>query len=84
MNYEVQEILQQYVEEIGGAKYFMGDEKSENAFNATIVIAESCPSYVLDQEEEIQIPGTRTCYNCRYRRWAQDAFNCYNGFPVRQ
>ncbi len=84
MDHEVEAILLKYVEETDGAKYFVGDDRSESVFNATVVIAESCPSYALDQDEEIHVPGIRTCYNCRYRRWGQNSFNCFNGFPVRQ
>lgn len=39
-------------------------------------VAESCPGFHMDVEEELIADELVSCYNCRYRRWTADAFDC--------
>jgi hypothetical protein len=82
MHDSLEAVLARYVEEIDGTKYFLGDETRNEDFEAAALIADCCPFYLDDQEEEIYIEGLRTCYNCRYRRWAQNSFSCYHRFSI--
>jgi hypothetical protein len=36
----------------------------------------ACPFFRLDDEDELVSDDERTCLNCRYRRWTQDAYVC--------
>ena len=38
--------------------------------------AEQCGGFVRDYEEECFAEQEVTCYNCRYRRWTKDSFEC--------
>ena len=78
----VKEILSKYVLEMDGVKYFTGNERNKEDFNATVVLAGACSLYKDDEEEEIYSEGTLTCYNCRYRRWDRSGFSCFKDFPV--
>jgi hypothetical protein len=39
-------------------------------------LAEGCPVFVPDVEEEQIADEPISCYNCRYRRWTADAVTC--------
>jgi len=45
-------------------------------FNAAAQAAGSCTSFRADVEEEWVTDESRSCYNCRYRRWTADSFVC--------
>ena len=38
--------------------------------------AQNCAAFRLDYEEELATTTERSCYNCRYRRWTADSFQC--------
>jgi hypothetical protein len=38
--------------------------------------ARRCPSFARDDEDETVCEEERSCYNCRYRRWTADSFEC--------
>lgn len=39
-------------------------------------IAENCPSFIPDDEDEMVADEAFSCYNCRYRRWIAKSFVC--------
>ena len=39
-------------------------------------IAENCPYFFADVEEEQVANEEKSCYNCRYRRWTKRSFVC--------
>jgi len=39
-------------------------------------IAENCPSFKPDDEDEMVADEAVSCYNCRYRRWTRKSFTC--------
>ncbi len=56
-----------------GKKLFLhGDGESVLAREAAL----ECPDFKKDCEEECFYEDEVSCYNCRYRRWRQDGFEC--------
>ncbi len=56
-----------------GKKLFLhGDSETELAKEAAL----SCPDFSKDCDEECFYEDDVSCYNCRYRRWMQDGFEC--------
>lgn len=43
--------------------------------------AELCAGFREDVEEELVADESRSCYNCRYRRWTGDSFICISAAP---
>jgi hypothetical protein len=41
--------------------------------------AESCPDFREDCEAECVNDDPVSCYNCRYRRWTCESFDCMKG-----
>lgn len=41
--------------------------------------ARLCAWFVPDDEDECCSDEARSCYNCRYRRWTIDSFDCLRG-----
>ncbi|MCP4713723.1 MAG: hypothetical protein GY868_01295 [Deltaproteobacteria bacterium] len=41
--------------------------------------AAGCEIFRLDDEDELVAEQDLSCYNCRYRRWTEDAFVCLKG-----
>lgn len=39
-------------------------------------IAQKCPSFTPDDEDEQVSDEPISCYNCLYRRWTKDSFEC--------
>lgn len=39
-------------------------------------IAEACPGFKPDDEDEMVADEAVSCYNCRYRRWTMKSFIC--------
>lgn len=64
-----------FVYENGRAFFVLGDCAEEAAAS----IAGSCSSFSRDYEEECFYDDDVTCYNCRYRRWNRDGFECMKG-----
>jgi hypothetical protein len=71
----------QYLKVDNGAKIFLGDAAVASVFDGAVSIAENCPAFQMDVEDEIVYEGRTTCYNCRYRRWHAEGFTCYKEFP---
>lgn len=38
--------------------------------------ARLCAGFKDDDEDEVVSDEDRSCYNCRYRRWTRDSFEC--------
>jgi hypothetical protein len=38
--------------------------------------ARQCPSFIPDDDDERVSDEALSCYNCRYRRWTPDSFEC--------
>jgi hypothetical protein len=38
--------------------------------------AAQCVGFLEDVEDELVADETRSCYNCRYRRWTESSFIC--------
>jgi hypothetical protein len=47
-----------------------------DAPDTAAMTAEQCGAFVRDCEEECFAEQEVTCYNCRYRRWTRDSFEC--------
>ncbi|HEX3012217.1 MAG TPA: hypothetical protein VHQ70_09340 [Syntrophomonadaceae bacterium] len=39
-------------------------------------IAENCPGFKADDEDEMVADEDVSCYNCRFRRWTEKSFVC--------
>lgn len=62
--------------EENGKTIFTGGKE---AYQDVARIAEQCPLFTEDCEEECVTDDPRSCYNCRYRRWTKDSFVCMKG-----
>ncbi len=62
---------------------FYGSVECAQDLLAASSIAEDCPLYVIDDDDEDYCEGTRTCFNCRFRRWLRDGFLCGRGGEKR-
>ncbi|MBQ6092427.1 MAG: hypothetical protein IJL00_01970 [Clostridia bacterium] len=51
----------------------------KEAYQDAARIAEQCPLFTEDCEEECVADDARSCYNCRYRRWTKESFVCMKG-----
>lgn len=81
MGTNLKDILTQYVEQEPDGKYYCKiDSKKE--FGIPVSIAQACPAYLEDVEDELYCEDKFSCYNCRYRRWEKHGFSCYKGFPA--
>ncbi len=38
--------------------------------------AQQCAAFTGDDDDETVCDDDRSCYNCRYRRWTTDSFEC--------
>lgn len=56
-----------------GRKLFLHGQED---YNAAARAAQDCPSFREDVEDEWVTDEERSCYNCRYRRWTADSFQC--------
>jgi len=56
-----------------GEREFTGGTED---WGAAARLAESCPGFIPDVEEERVADEPRSCYNCRYRRWSSASFTC--------
>lgn len=74
--------LSKYIKDVHGIKHFIGDPKDKEDFTASTVLAGACKHFKEDDSEEIYSRNIRSCYNCRYRRWAQRGFNCCKDFVI--
>lgn len=43
------------------------------------LMAEKCPDFIIDDEDEQVTEEPRSCYNCRFRRWTVQSFTCTKG-----
>ena len=75
------EDISKYLKVIEGTLYFCGNDEDEADFNMACFFAQECNNYTEDVEDEIHTENMLTCYNCRYRRWANVGFSCLKGFP---
>ncbi|WP_251554082.1 hypothetical protein [Neobacillus muris] len=64
-----------------GVLVFWGDIESKDVYDETVLMAENCPDFQMDVEDEIVYEGQMTCCNCRFRRWHPEGFTCYKKFP---
>ena len=53
----------------------------KTAYDEAAAVAQTCPAFAEDCEEECTAEEARSCYNCRYRRWTKDSFVCMKGAP---
>ena len=56
-----------------GKKYF---KFGQDSYRLAAETAGKCSSFINDDEDEIVCDDERSCYNCRYRRWTADSFEC--------
>lgn len=61
---------------INGKKIFA---YGKDAYAEAAGAAAECPLFKLDYEEEIMSDIKVSCYNCQYRRWTADSFQCMKG-----
>ena len=55
-----------------GRRFLPGRDAPHEAEHA----ARECDLFSRDDEEECFASEDITCYNCRYRRWTSDSFEC--------
>jgi hypothetical protein len=67
--------MRQIKEEAGNCR-FCGTVEDVEDFLAASEIAAKCPAYSIDDEDEVCCEDATTCFNCRYRRWLADGFEC--------
>ena len=48
----------------------------QDSYEFAVKTALACTFFVIDDEEEVVCDDARSCYNCRYRRWTADSFEC--------
>lgn len=56
-------------------RFLYGKNDGEKAHT----VAGSCPDFREDNEDECVSDEPISCYNCRYRRWTQESFDCMKG-----
>ncbi len=56
-----------------GEREFSGGKKD---WEAAAAIAQQCPQFKPDDEDEMAADEPVSCYNCRYRRWTLKSFIC--------
>ncbi|MBF7097310.1 hypothetical protein [Alkalibacter mobilis] len=56
-----------------GRKIYNG---GQNDYHAVSELAISCGRFSEDYEEERMAEEDISCYNCRFRRWIADSFEC--------
>lgn len=56
-----------------GRKVFLGGFYE---YEKAALLASHCVSCKPDSEDEQMAEEEVSCYNCRYRRWIQDGFEC--------
>jgi hypothetical protein len=71
-------IMQQIVKD-GDYVRFAGFLENEDDYRVASEIAVDCSLYSVDDDDEDYCEGVRTCFNCRYRRWLADGFQCMKG-----
>ena len=60
-----------------GRRFLPGRDAPREAEHA----ARECGFFSRDDEEECFASEDITCYNCRYRRWTSDSFECMRTEP---
>ncbi|MBY6018208.1 hypothetical protein [Ferrimonas balearica] len=50
--------------------------KGFSAYTEVRQLANQCPQFGPDDEDEHTDSALVSCYNCRYRRWLIDGFEC--------
>ncbi len=58
---------------IDGKKIFRFGKTS---YGEAAEAAKNCDAFRQDYEEEVITDDEKSCYNCRYRRWTKDGFQC--------
>ncbi|WHH58822.1 hypothetical protein [Petroclostridium sp. X23] len=56
-----------------GKKEFAG---GKNDWEKAAQVAGNCSNFSADDEDEWVADESRSCYNCRYRRWTMQSFIC--------
>jgi len=56
-----------------GEREFSGGKED---WAVAALIAEECPGFKPDDEDEMVADEEVSCYNCRYRRWTVKSFVC--------
>lgn len=76
-------LQQQTIESFLGEAVFKMNERLEKVFqggkedwNIAEKAAMDCGQFKADVEEERVSDELISCYNCRYRRWTVESFNC--------
>ncbi|QSX07830.1 hypothetical protein J0B03_08405 [Alkalibacter rhizosphaerae] len=59
--------------ENGEKKIFAG---GKDHYEEAAALAGKCIYFKEDDEDEQMAPEKISCYNCRYRRWTADSFQC--------
>ena len=55
--------------------------QEESAEKKAAIAASVCAHFRRDYEEECFYEDEITCFNCRYRRWDREGFQCMKGGP---
>ncbi len=48
----------------------------QDSYSLAVETAGQCSVFVNDDEDETVTDDNRSCYDCRYRRWTVDSFEC--------
>ena len=62
-----------------GVVIFHGSVENGEDLRAASSLAAHCAAYSIDDDDEDYCDRARTCFNCRYRRWLADGFECAKG-----
>ncbi|MBM9616728.1 hypothetical protein JWJ90_20910 [Desulfobulbus rhabdoformis] len=60
---------------------FLGSVETEADLEAAANLATHCHEYQEDVEDEAYFNGSKTCFDCRFRRWLSGGFSCLKNFP---
>lgn len=60
-----------------GRRFLPGRDAPAEAEQAAL----RCTNFFRDDEEECFASEEISCYNCRYRRWTSDSFECMRAEP---
>lgn len=59
----------------------MTNPKGFSAYKEVQILARACDQFGPDDEDEHTDMVLVSCYNCRYRRWLTDGFECLKPKP---
>ena len=59
--------------DIAGNKHF---KYGKDNYRLAAEVAQQCAAFIADDDDETVTDDNRSCYDCRYRRWTVESFEC--------